>query len=265
MRLKAFSLLLLPGLSLAWGPEGHRVIGVNARNLLDDTAREVTADILGGDSDRLWDEACSWPDEVRDTPEWEWSSPQHYVNIPRSITHYERQRDCTDGLCVTEAIAKYANELSRTDLGAERRWQALAWLCHLVGDLHQPLHAGYADDRGANLVDIEYRDRPYDLHEFWDGVVIRERLGAGDAWERPYPAPEWTVAPDNWSPAEIACWTDESHALAGASAYPPGPVIDEPFADQSWLIVRQQWQKAAVRLAQILNAVAGEGRVDLGE
>lgn len=265
MRLNAFLLILLPGLGLAWGPEGHRVIGVEARELLDPTARDAVAEILGGESDELWDEACSWPDDVRKTPEWEWSAPQHYVNIPRSEAHYDRQRDCPDGLCVTEAIAKYANQITRPGLSAVERWQALAWLCHLVADLHQPLHAGYADDLGANLVEIEYRGETHDLHEFWDGVVIRERLGHGDAWERPYPAPDWTRAPESWNPREIACWTDESHALTGSAAYPPGRLIEAEFADRSWLIIRRQWQKASVRLAQILNAVAGEGRVELGD
>jgi hypothetical protein len=266
MRLQAFLLLALPAAVFAWGSEGHRIVGVNALPMLDDSARAAVVEILGSDSDQAVGKACFWPDTVRGTAEWEWSSPMHYVNVPRSARNYHRERDCEDGMCVTEAISKYANELSRPGLDAERRWQAFAWLCHLVGDLHQPLHAGYRDDRGGNNVDIEYKGKPYNLHQFWDRVVIRERLGSGDQWARPYPeSSAWTHAPDSWKPRDVAFWTDESHALVGSSSYPPERVINECFADQSWLIIRQQWQKASNRLAQILNATLGEGDVVIGD
>jgi hypothetical protein len=258
MRLQAFLLLVLPIAAFAWGTDGHRIVGVDALPLLDDSARAVVIEILGSDSDEAIGKACFWPDTVRETPQWEWSAPMHYVNIPRSAVHYDRQRDCANGMCVTEAIMKYANELSRPGLNDEQRWQAFAWLCHLVGDLHQPLHVGYRDDRGGNEVAVEYKGKPYNLHQFWDRVVIHERLGSGDSWTRPYPDSAWTRSPDNWNPKDVMSWTDESHALASKSAYPSGRVIDEQFADQSWLIIRQQWQKAYWRLAQVLNTVVGD-------
>ena len=92
----------------AWGPDGHRIVGVDALPLLDDTARSAVVEILGGDSADVIGTACSWPDTVRKTPEWEWSAPMHYVNIPRSATHYDWERDCRDGMCVTAAIVRYA-------------------------------------------------------------------------------------------------------------------------------------------------------------
>lgn len=255
------ALLILPAFASAWGPEGHRIIGVDALNLLDDKARSAIVEILGGESPAILDEACSWPDSVRKTPAWEWSAPLHFVNIPRTSAHFDRQRDCPDGMCITDAIARYANELVRPDLGPERRWQALAWVCHLAGDLHQPLHAGYKDDRGGNYVEIEYRGETENLHQFWDRVLIRSRLGANDTWTRPCKEHDHSDMPMVLKVVEFASWTDESHEIAGTSAYPPGRIIDEVFADQSWLIIRQQWQKASWRLARILNATLGNGAV----
>lgn len=270
MRLKAFLLfflcnapLLLPQTASAWGEQGHRIVGVLALTQLDQRARSAVENILGSGTDSAVGEACNWPDVVRETDDWEWSAPLHYVNIPRKAQHYDRQRDCRDGMCVTEAIVKYANELTREDLDSERRWQAYAWLCHLVGDLHQPLHAGYKDDLGGNLLEIEYRGESYNLHQFWDSVVIREQLGYGEQWIRPLTQRKWTSAPLIWMPAYTLDWTNESHTLVDRSAYPPGRVIQQQFADQTWLIIRQQWQKAAIRLAQILNATLGEGEVRL--
>jgi hypothetical protein len=253
--------LLVPANSSAWGPAGHRIVGVEAINLLDARARASVIEILGGDSADLINEACSWPDAVRKTPEWEWSAPLHYVNIARNSGHFDRQRDCPDGLCVTDALARYTNDLANPSLTAERRWQAFAWVCHLAGDLHQPLHAGYRDDRGGNYVEIEYRGETANLHQFWDRVLIRSRLGPNDAWERPCAGREREESLEKLNAAEFVVWTDESHALAERSAYPSSRVIDEPFAEESWLIVRRQWQKASWRLARILNATLGEGEI----
>jgi hypothetical protein len=258
-------LLACPVPSPAWGPEGHRIIGHTALSMVDEAALALVVDILGSDSPKTVGKACFWPDTVSKKPGWEWSAPQHYVNIPRDNRHYDRQRDCGDGICVTEAIGKYAKELSRPGLSSTERRQAFAWLCHLVGDLHQPLHAGYLDDRGGNNVNIEYKGKARNLHQFWDRALIRTRLGYGDSWVKPYGGSEWTIASQHWNPDHVSIWTDESHALVAASAYPEGSVIDEPFAEQSWLIIRQQWQKAAHRLALILNATIGEGRTTQNE
>ena len=248
--------------AICWGPEGHRIVGAEALSRLDGTARAAVVEILGSDSVEAIDEACSWPDTVRETAEWEWSAPQHYVNIPRSAHHYDRQRDCPDNLCVTEAIGKYANELSRKEISGKQRWQAFAWLCHLVGDLHQPLHAGYRDDRGGNYVEIEFKGEIHNLHQFWDRALIRDRLGSADAWDRPCQERVEPGAGGNWKPETVNAWADESHQLVARYAYPPASGIDAAFADQSWLVTRRQWQKASKRLARVLNAVLGEGTID---
>ena len=61
----------------------------------------------------------------------------------------------------------------------------------------------------------------------------------------------------------MVAWTDESHALAADSAYPAGRVIDAEFADRSWSVTVGQWERAAGRLARVLNAVLGENEVRL--
>lgn len=270
MRLQAFLITstLLAGLqitesALAWGADGHRIIGEGALVHLDQSARIAVAEVLENGPDSGMGEACNWPDEVRETSEWEWSAPLHYVNIPRRVQHYERQRDCSDGMCVTEGIKKYANELARNDLDHDKRWRALAWVCHLVGDLHQPLHAGYRDDRGGNLLKIEYKGEIHNLHQFWDRVVIKERLGRSNHWERPLNDAAWKVPAASWDPAEVNNWTGESHQLTARFAYPEGRVIQVEFADRTWLITRQQWQKAIIRLALILNATLGQSEIQL--
>jgi hypothetical protein len=246
---------------LAWGPAGHGTIGNEAVAALDPASRAKVMEILGVDSAealaKAVERACFWPDTVRDNPEWAWSAPLHYVNLPRYSEHYDRQRDCPDGLCVTEGILKYAARLGRPGLDREKREEAFAWLCHLVGDLHQPLHAGFRDDRGGNQVTVQYRGKRYNLHRFWDSGLVSERLSVAGG-EVPVSDEPRSVGSTPWNPADVVAWTEESHAIAIAHAYPPGEVISEAFAEASWGIVLAQWHKAAARLAAILEAVLAE-------
>ena len=253
----------------AWGTTGHRIIGAAAHAMLDSKARAEVDEILGfgqqADTVAALHSACNWPDDIRDTAGWEWSSPLHYVNIPRSTPHYSVQRDCPEGLCVTAAITRYASELAKPQLSLERRWQALAFLCHFVGDVHQPLHAGFRDDRGANQVDIEYRGEEWNLHRFWDSVVAADKLlNESEMIDRIAVRGQPRLRKD-WNPQEVVEWTEQSHALAVEVAYPEGKVISEEFADQAWQVIQSQWLDSALRLTRVLNAVLGEAEVTLGD
>ena len=271
--LTTFTLALIlaslnPVTALAWGPEGHVQVGMLALQDLDPTASAWLQDVLGTNDEAAINKACNWPDQVRETRGWEWSAPQHYVNIPHNASHYDRERDCPDGLCVTEAIKKYANQLgdprlANPRLDRRKQWEAFAWLCHLVGDLHQPLHAGYRDDRGGNYVQVSYRGKAINLHQFWDRTLIREHLEPNGKWQKPASNGNSLLAGKSWNPVETDAWTDESHQLAGEAAYPPGEIIQAAFAENSWLLIRQQWIKAGERLARILNTAVCEGEVEL--
>jgi hypothetical protein len=259
----------------AWGFEGHAAIGQAAVMRLSPRTRARVQDILGADSPaelaNALAEACFWPDTVRDEPEWAWSAPLHYVNLPRGAVRYDRERDCPQGLCVTEAIPKYAGELDSAEfegvrLKGDRRqaWQSFAWLCHLVGDVHQPLHAGFGDDRGANEVDVEYQGERLNLHRFWDGALADDRLAADGSWQQASSPQDSACGPPVWARERAICWTEESHALASAVAYPPTAVITDTFAEASWAVVRKQWSKAAQRLALVLEAVLDQQAVKPG-
>jgi hypothetical protein len=257
------ALLMVPGQQAhCWGPQGHAAIGEAAIAELAPPVRKKVMQILGVTAPAALadavDGACFWPDTVRDAPEWSWSAPLHFVNIPRSSDAYDRQRDCPDGLCVTEGILKYAAELGRPGLDRERRWQAFAWLCHLVGDLHQPLHAGFRYDRGGNRVTIEYRGERSNLHRFWDSTLARERLAGIGVSRGIFEGCGKRAPAQLWDPAEVAAWTNESHALAAARAYPAKAKIDDKFADASWAIIEQQWHTAGCRLARVLNSILSE-------
>jgi len=247
----------------AWKQEGHAAVGILAMDFIDDTARKELGSLLGSTSMESVGELCNWPDAVEKQSEWIWAAPQHYVNIPRSANGYDAERDCPDGLCVTEAIKKYADQLGNPQLPQEKRVQAFAWLCHLVGDLHQPLHCGFRDDRGGNSVEVIFNGREMDLHDFWDEQLILDRAVSLEGLLNQLQTPSALLESTVWSPEYVDTWTWESNELAQDQAYPDTKQISPEFAEESWLLIQQQIPLASLRLAQILNAVLGKGNIIL--
>lgn len=260
----AICALVIHSPAFSWGSEGHAAVGIMAMELTDQEAKKQLQSLLGDLSNERMEELCNWPDAMREIEEWNWASPQHYVNLPRSATRYEAERDCRDGLCATEAIKKYAAELGNDRLGREQRKQAFAWLCHLVGDLHQPLHCGFADDRGGNQFGILFENQALNLHEFWDHTLIEQRAGDIETLVSVSSSGPGDTSNMSWNPLEVNLWTEQSHLLAIELAYPENPEISPEFADQTWEIIKLRLSLAAERLALILNAVLGEGEVKLG-
>lgn len=239
---------------LAWSHDGHSAIGVLAIKQLSPEARTELESIIGPLTDEAMIKACNWPDDVRETPEWEWSAPQHYINIPRGETEYLESRDCPDQLCATQAIKKYAVQLFDDQLSKQEHWQAFAWLCHVTADLHQPMHAGFADDRGANRIQVTFHGEEMNLHSFWDFGLINEHAGGWQGMVALLSEQPLGQAPAEFTEDMVNQWTNESHALATSSGYPQNRDIDGAFALRSWVLTQQQVSLAAFRLATIINS-----------
>ena len=258
----AIIFLFCTGSVFAWGNDGHRLVGQAAFELLDEAARRQVIELLGDPSPQELpqkiSDACNWPDAIRDQADWEWTSPLHYVNIPRHASEYDRERDCPEGRCVTEGLLHFASQLTWADLDAERRWQAFAFVCHLVADMHQPLHAGFRDDRGGNTVNVEYQGQQWNLHQFWDSVLVHERLENENCLAGRLEKAGRAEAALEFDVLHPKAWTEQSHTIALEHAYPPGRVIEAEFADRSWIIILQSWERASGRLAQVLNSALGD-------
>ena len=238
----------------AWSPGGHSAIGMLAMKQLQPEVYDELQRIVGALDEEAIVKACNWPDDIRETETWKWSAPQHYINIPRGENDYQRARDCADGMCATEAIKNYAPQIFDDALTSEKRWQAFAWLCHVTGDLHQPMHAAFADDRGGNNYTVIFKGREMNLHRFWDHELIDEFSGDWRVLVALLSTTPLKPAASNWSVESVDQWTAESHRLAVEKAYPPDQNIEEDFALQSWVLAQQQIRLAAYRLALIINS-----------
>lgn len=248
----------VPATGHAWGARGHGAIGVLAVEQLSPEARGALDELLGATDTDVIVGACVWSDTWRGLGDGRDQSRWHYVNIDPDSTSYRRDRDCPDGdQCVTAQVNAHAAALADRSLDRETRRLAFKGLCHFAGDLHQPLHVGYADDRGGNRITIRYRGEEMNLHRYWDSAVIEAKTGTmAELVELLRQRPNQAVG--SWQPADTAAWTNESWSLTRNFAYPATPTVDEAFETRSWNVMQQQLDVGAARLAAILEWVLAE-------
>lgn len=250
-----FLLLFAPAPAFAWGAEGHEIIAAIALRELSPMARLQAASLLGGDAMLIHD--ANWADEVREqrseTGRW------HYVDIPLGAPGYDPRRDCRAGGCVVARIDNDRRVLGDSRASRQMRVEALRFLIHFVGDIHQPLHAVDNNDKGGNAVRVTMPGERTNLHRVWDGEVV-EALGA-DA-DMIAGSIDRTITPAqrrSWQAGTPADWANESYRIARDEIYPMARgrrtmrlPASYPRAESP--VVRQQLARAGVRLAWLLNA-----------
>lgn len=151
---------------MRWGGLGHRVIARVAASRLSPGARREVRRLLGNES---LAKVSTWADEVRrDRPA---TAPWHYVNIPIHDSTYRPERVCREG-CVIEALERQIAVLSDRSQPRATRAEALKWVVHLMGDMHQPMHVGDRGDRGGNDTRITWDTLPGNLHGLWDTGLL---------------------------------------------------------------------------------------------
>jgi hypothetical protein len=242
--------------SQAWGPDGHWIVGkIAEQHMSPNAARRLR--ILAGPDVSLA-EIANWADEIR--PERPETAPWHYTNIPPEATDLDMRRDCPKEDCITAQIRRLVGIVRLGMRTSEERFEALKFLVHLAGDLHQPLHAGYGSDRGGIDVPVVFRGQPSDLHAFWDyasvsllsddKAAIAERLARSIT-----PAQK-----KQWQQGGLRHWTWESHLLAARVVYAALPAgnpkqLDAEYARRASIVTEEQLTKAGIRLAKILDDV----------
>ncbi len=254
----ALTFLLLPALGFAWGPVGHEIVCEIAwQESSRDVRREIKG-LLAADRYRTFVAACNWADHVVKNDAYAWSAPHHYLNVDPARDEIDLSRDCpTVGRgCVLRAIAINRRILADTDQPATKRREALKFIGHFVGDLHQPLHVSYERDRGGNAITVVYFGKSSNLHRVWDSGLISRREGvdaralAADIRSR--------ISPENrkaWIEGTPLDWGEESYDLARHVAYrkPAGGwIIDAAYFEQHQRLVHERLARAGIRLASVL-------------
>lgn len=256
MRPVLAALLLVPSVASAWGPQGHRLVARLAWIELDPAARAQVRQLLAGESDPTLHGIANWADQLRehDPDLGRRSAKWHYVNIGEHDCSYDAARDCPQDDCVVEAIRQQTRILADTSRPAAERRQALKFVVHFVGDVHQPLHAGHAHDKGGNTFQVNLHGDGSNLHRLWDSGLLNTAGLDDDAWmSRLQDLPLVVSAgegPAAW--AEASC-----RVVVEPGFYPAGPRIDGDYVT-TWLPAAQaQLRRGGSHLAEVLNQALG--------
>jgi hypothetical protein len=159
--------------ALAWGDTGHRIICEIALQELTDNARQRVKQLMRLDVEfsRLSD-VCTGPDHPRQRAD------EHYVNLPRDAAEIDADECPLAGRCVLTAIDLDLVVLSSATASDQDQLHALKFLGHWIGDVHQPLHVSFEDDRGGNVVKVTGGVCGGNLHGVWDNCIIERGLNA---------------------------------------------------------------------------------------
>ncbi|KAL8229951.1 hypothetical protein R6Q57_014851 [Mikania cordata] len=160
-----------------WGVDGHFITCKIAQGRLSQKAVDAVNHLLPDYAEGDLASLCSWADHVKFR--YHWSSPLHYIDTPDNLCTYQYRRDCKDedgvmGRCVAGAIKNYTTQL--LEYGKQESpynlTEALLFLSHFMGDIHQPLHVGFTTDRGGNTIEVHWFTRKAVLHHVWDDSII---------------------------------------------------------------------------------------------
>ncbi len=187
------------------------------------------------------------------------------VNVCQPFTLEEA---CKDGNCVSAQITRDVAILKDRRASAKERAQALVFLIHFVGDLHQPLHAGEKHDKGGNDVGAvygTYTTKRFNLHSVWDGTLAERAITSGPSLVRRYPAAERRRI----AAGTVEDWSRESWQVARDVVYasalrgdpcapsPKSVSLDEATIERIVPVARLEVERGGLRLAKLLDAALG--------
>jgi hypothetical protein len=169
----------------AWGPVGHSLVARLAQSELNSSTNHWINNYIPWDLFNDLSRIASWPDVILypdsnpfDSNKWQWTRELHFVNTPNWNCEYIPSRDCLNNLCIEGALKNYSQRLIDNNCDYIEQQQALFFLVHFLGDVHQPLHSGFKEDLGGNNVKGFFLNGTNltNLHTIWDVEIIDARI-----------------------------------------------------------------------------------------
>jgi len=271
--------LALPAVR-AWGEFAHETIAFIAQDFVSPATVTFAQKILGDTSSTYMASVASWADTFRGTSAGEWSAPMHFVDAldsPPTTCNVNFNRDCGT-LCVISAINNYTLQLTTSSTSTAERLDAIRFVIHFVGDIHQPLHDENLE-LGGNDIDVTYAGKSTNLHAIWD-TQMPEMLGAGStittartfatsltnaikAQSMGFTPATWTTGLTLANPITTATgWATDSNAFVCTDVIPSGvSAVEKVDLSGAYYtahnhVISLQLARAGYRLAAWMNLIA---------
>jgi hypothetical protein len=246
-----------PAPAFAWSADGHRAICMIAWEQMTDPAKAGVFGLLGISSEKEFVDACVWADQVAATrPE---VAAWHGLSLPSAARDIDMARDCpAKTSCSVAQVERFAAVLKSAAPKTEKA-EALKFLAHLVGELHQPLNIGFTDHLSGRQISGMFHGRPSNLHAVWDEGLLATFVSPGkDAAKVIFEVSAWTGRLYGADKKTPVAWANETLWVTVA---PPtgylgnqgGDFFGERYIRQNRSIALEQIDKAGVRLADMLN------------
>ncbi|XP_072970782.1 endonuclease 1 [Typha angustifolia] len=272
----------------SWSKEGHILTCRIAQGLLEPDAAEAVKNLLPDYVDGDLSALCTWPDQIRHWYKYRWTSSLHFIDTPDQACTFSYSRDCHDSkgekdMCVAGAVRNFTSQLLHYKHGtSDRRYnltEALLFLSHFMGDIHQPMHVGFTSDEGGNSIHLRWFRHKSNLHHVWDREIILTALADFygkdmDSFQEDlrnnFTAGIWSDDMSSWGDCEdlFSCptkYATESINLAckwGYEGVSEGDTLSDDYFNSRMPIVAKRIAQGGVRLAMILNRVFGESNRD---
>jgi hypothetical protein len=232
-----------------WGSTGHRTIGEIASSYLNCKTKRKIKKLLNKKSLAF---VSTFADEIKSDDRYKKFYTWHYINIPLDAM-YDRSKsnpegDLVSGIEYCETIIKNKNT---TD---DDKAFYLKLLIHLIGDLHQPMHVGLAEDKGGNDFKLQWFYNDTNLHSVWDSKMIEDY---GMSYSELAKNSDYLTKKQikNIQKGTVIDWVNETHILSNEvyNSVKPGENLRYNYSYKYFGIVRSQLQIAGIRLAKVLN------------
>lgn len=253
------AILFIPMRAFTWGFQGHEYIGALAWEYLTPEAKVWVSERLALVDEPSLSQVTTWADRVRGSEEGFLLGPLHFANIDPDSDEFDMERDCPNRRCVVGALIDDIAVMVDNSQSMQAQAEALRTFTHWITDMHQPLHMGYAADRGGNDIRITFFGTEQNLHRLWDTVMIRgmDKMLSPAEQAQANPLPAIGIEAD-WE-ASVVDWANHSFALAREFAYADlesGDALGERYFEQARPVIEQQLIRSAQRMAMIINAIA---------
>ncbi|WP_444944219.1 S1/P1 nuclease [Microbulbifer sp. ZKSA006] len=247
----------------AWGDDGHRVVGEIAWHYLSPEAADEIELLLEEAGERHLAESTTWADRIRADETYSWAAPLHYINLSRDWRTYIEPRDCPEAGCILKAIQTYREVLADRTRSKMERAEALMFIAHFVGDLHQPLHTGLFSDRGGNDVQVQFYGVETNLHALWDIHLVSRLVLDWQDYARKQAEKISVAERQLWQSTSAVVWAQESHKLAHTLAYTTETQLGEEYFLRCQESVEMRLRQGGVRLAAVLNRALASPAIDI--
>lgn len=277
----AAPLLVATPNALAWGDEGHMIVGLIADHYLTAGVRAQVDSLLAADSSGLTAtdiaSEATWADKYRnshrETASW------HFVDTEISDGDIDAacfghpslpaNTPASGGVaqdCVVDKVDQFSTELRDPATTPAERLLALQFLLHFVGDMHQPLHSSDSHDRGGNDETVSASGiAAGKLHAYWDTAFVNKLGSDQNKVASALIAKISSAEVRQWQKQTPRDWSLEAFDIARTDVYGKLPTPDSAgkyklpatYVSNAGSVVGTQLSRAGVRLAKVLNDALG--------